>query len=63
MYGPHYLILALFQHRLKSSSQRDRVREFVTLTQTGEKTAIACLVHHEWKLDQVRKARNLLLQF
>jgi len=38
-------------HRLKSSSQRDRVREFVTLTQTGEKTAIACLTHHDWKLD------------
>ncbi len=38
------------QHRLKAS-QRGLVREFVTLTQTGEKTAIFCLAHHDWKLD------------
>ena len=37
-------------NRLKSS-QRDRVREFVNLTQTGESTAIACLKHFGWKLD------------
>ena len=37
-------------NRLKSS-QRDRVREFVNLTQTGEGTAIACLSHFGWKLD------------
>lgn len=39
-------------NRLKSSSQRDRVREFITLTQTGEKTAIQCLSVHDWKLDR-----------
>lgn len=37
-------------HRLKSS-QKDRLREFITLTQTGEKTAIYCLAQHDWKLD------------
>jgi len=37
-------------HKLKSS-QRDRCREFINLTQTGEKTAIYCLSQHDWKLD------------
>lgn len=37
-------------HRLKTS-QKDRCREFITLTQTGEKTAIYCLAQHDWKLD------------
>lgn len=27
------------------------LREFITLTQTGEKTALACLTQHDWKLD------------
>ena len=39
-----------FQHRLKSS-QREKAREFAALTQTGEKTALFCLAHHDWKLD------------
>ncbi len=39
-----------FQHRLKSS-QREKTREFATLTQTGEKTALFCLAQHDWKLD------------
>lgn len=39
-------------HRLKSSNQRNLVREFMTLTQTGEKTALTCLAQHDWKLDQ-----------
>ena len=43
-------ILVLFQHRLKSS-QREKAREFAALTQTGEKTALFCLAHHDWKLD------------
>ena len=37
-------------HRLKSS-QRERVCEFRTLTQTGEKTAISTLAAFEWNLD------------
>lgn len=37
-------------HRLKSS-QREKAREFVTLTQTGEKTALFCLAHHDWNLN------------
>lgn len=37
-------------HRLKSS-QREKAREFASLTQTGEKTALFCLAHHDWKLD------------
>lgn len=37
-------------HRLKSY-QRDRLREFMTLTQTPEKVAISCLNAHDWKLD------------
>ena len=37
-------------HKLKSS-QKDRCREFITLTQTGEKTALYCLAQHDWKLD------------
>jgi len=37
-------------HRLKGS-QRNLVREFVTLAQVGEKTAVVCLSHHDWKLD------------
>lgn len=37
-------------HRLKSS-QRERVNEFRTLTQSGEKTAISTLSQFDWNLD------------
>ncbi|XP_064614787.1 DCN1-like protein 1 [Liolophura sinensis] len=37
-------------HKLKSS-QKDKVRQFIAFTQTGEKTAINCLNSHEWTLD------------
>ena len=41
-----------FQHgRGLKSSQREKAREFVQLTQTGEKTALFCLQNHDWKLD------------
>lgn len=34
------------------SSQREKVKKFISLTQTGEQTAIYCLQHNDWKLDQ-----------
>lgn len=37
-------------HKLKSS-QREKVREFIAFTNTGEKTATYCLSQHEWRLD------------
>lgn len=37
-------------HKLKSS-QKDKVKQFIAFTQTGEKTAIHCLSQHDWKLD------------
>jgi len=36
--------------RLKPN-QREKVRQFITFTQTSEKTAIACLTHAEWNLE------------
>ena len=42
------------QHRSSKSAQREqreRAREFASLTQTGEKTALFCLSQHDWKLD------------
>ena len=38
------------QLKLKSS-QRDKVRQFIVIVQTSEKTAIYCLGQHDWKLD------------
>ncbi|OWF54470.1 DCN1-like protein 1 [Mizuhopecten yessoensis] len=37
-------------HKLKSS-QKDKVRQFIAFTQTGEKSAITCLSAFDWKLD------------
>lgn len=37
-------------HKLKSS-QRAKVQQFISLTKTGEKTAILCLSQHEWRID------------
>lgn len=34
------------------SAQRDKVKKFISLTQTGEQTAIYCLTNNDWKLEQ-----------
>jgi hypothetical protein len=33
------------------STQRDKVKRFVSFTQTTESTAIFCLSQHDWKLE------------
>jgi len=33
------------------TSQREKVRQFISFTNTGEKTAIYCLSYHEWRMD------------
>lgn len=37
-------------NKLKSA-QRDKVKKFIALTQTGEQTAIYCLNNNDWKLE------------
>ncbi|XP_062555602.1 DCN1-like protein 1 isoform X2 [Armigeres subalbatus] len=37
-------------NRLKLN-QKDKVKKFISLTQTGEQTAIYCLQNNDWKLD------------
>ena len=45
------LIQSIFlQHKLKQS-QREKVRQFLQLTNVNEKTAVLCLAKHEWRLD------------
>uniref|UniRef100_A0A2K6FGN5 Uncharacterized protein n=1 Tax=Propithecus coquereli TaxID=379532 RepID=A0A2K6FGN5_PROCO len=37
-------------NKLKSS-QKDKVRQFMIITQSSEKTAVSCLSLNNWKLD------------
>lgn len=39
------------QNKLKSG-QREKVKKFISVTQTGEQAAIYWLTHNDWKLDQ-----------
>lgn len=48
--GVYFNKIILFQHKLKYS-QKEKVKQFIAFTQTGEKTAIYCLSQHDWKLD------------
>lgn len=46
-----YYKLFNFQNKLKSS-QKDKVKKFMTFTQTSECVAIFCLAKNDWKLEQ-----------
>ena len=43
-------ILSSPQYKLKSA-QRSKVKQFMSITQCDENTAISCLSSHDWKLE------------
>lgn len=44
------ICVSYFQHKLKST-QKDKVKRFVSFTRTSEQLAIHCLSQHDWKLE------------
>jgi DCN1-like protein 1/2 len=38
-------------HKSLNRAQKEKVKQFVSFTQTSEKTATNCLVQHDWKLE------------
>ncbi|XP_065644786.1 DCN1-like protein 1 isoform X2 [Hydra vulgaris] len=41
----------MFKMNKLKSAQKDKVRQFISFTNTGEKTAIFCLSSHDWRMD------------
>ncbi|XP_055377028.1 DCN1-like protein [Condylostylus longicornis] len=50
IYNIFHNLINFIMNKLKPT-QKDKVRKFISLTQTGEQTAIFCLAHNDWKLD------------